>query len=309
MMAGVGFARAPSDPGLGSEPFAWFASWEASDMPEGWEWDETLYRGSAPYYAPGRQPYAPGLAERLAAALELDGTGRLLDVGCGPGIVTLPLAPWFAEVIGLDADADMLAEAARRASDAGIGNARWVHARAETLPLGLGTFRLVTFAQSFHWLDRERVASVVRAMLEPGGALVYIADEKVTRTRDDDLPYPAPPHAEIQALIERELGPIRRAGQGFFRHNWPSDEATIFRAGGFTGPDRLLVPATEPFVRDLDAVVAGIYSLSGSAPHLFGDRLAAFDAELRALLAAASPQGRFVDPPANTEAMIWRVAG
>ena len=70
----------------------------------------------------------------------------------------------------------------------------------------------------------------------------------------------------------------------------------------------MLVPATEPFVRDLEAVVAGIYSLSGSAPHLFGDRWAAFDAELRALLAAASPQGRFVDPPANTEAMIWRVA-
>ena len=29
--------------------------------PEGWQWDETLYLGSAPYYVRGRPPYAPGV--------------------------------------------------------------------------------------------------------------------------------------------------------------------------------------------------------------------------------------------------------
>src|SRR5215217_2452840 len=63
--------------------------------PEGWQWDESLYLGSAPYYLRGRPPYAPELAETLRRILPLDGQGRLLDVGCGPGVVTLPLAQCF----------------------------------------------------------------------------------------------------------------------------------------------------------------------------------------------------------------------
>lgn len=80
-------------------------------MPRGWEWDETLFRGNARSYECGRLPYPPGLADAIAAALGLDGRGRLLDVGCGPGTIALRLAPLFAEVVGLDADADMLAAA------------------------------------------------------------------------------------------------------------------------------------------------------------------------------------------------------
>ena len=72
----------------------------------------------------------------------------------------------------------MLAEGARRAADAGIENIVWVRARAEDLPAGLGRFRVATFAQSFHWMDRDRVAAIVFEMLEPGGALVHISDVK-----------------------------------------------------------------------------------------------------------------------------------
>src|SRR3954447_11747159 len=118
-----------------------------------WKWDETLFAGAAPYYARGRLPYAEGLADVLRATLDLDGHGRLLDVGCGPGVVTLRLAHLFDEVVGLDADADMLTEAERLADRAGVTNARWVCMRAEELPATLGRFRVVTFAASFHWLD------------------------------------------------------------------------------------------------------------------------------------------------------------
>jgi hypothetical protein len=50
-------------------------------VPEGWNWDPTLFKGSAAYYDRGRLPYAPGYAEALAAALALDGRGRLLVIG------------------------------------------------------------------------------------------------------------------------------------------------------------------------------------------------------------------------------------
>ena len=139
------------------------------------EWDAKLYEGSARYYATGRLPYPPEMAAVLRDVLSLDGTGRLIDVGCGPGSVALLLAPLFAEVVGVDPDAGMIAEAARVASQQGVENTRWVEARAEALPDDLGSFRVATFAQSFHWMDRERVSSIVREMLERGGSWVHVS--------------------------------------------------------------------------------------------------------------------------------------
>src|SRR6266536_1190072 len=90
-----------------------------------WQWDPSLYSGSAAYYARGRAAYPATLADLFATELRLDGSGRLLDVGCGPGSLTLPLAGLFEQAIGLDADAEMIVEAGRLAAQAGILNTRW----------------------------------------------------------------------------------------------------------------------------------------------------------------------------------------
>lgn len=90
-----------------------------------WSWDPSLYSGSAAYYSRGRVPYPNTVADCLAAALHLDGSGRLLDVGCGPGSLTLLLAPMFGEATGIDADPDMLREASRLAAEAGVRNVSW----------------------------------------------------------------------------------------------------------------------------------------------------------------------------------------
>ena len=276
--------------------------------PEGWQWDETLYLGSAPYYVRGRPPYAPELADTVRRILSLDGRGRLLDVGCGPGVVTLPLAHCFSEAVGLDPDPGMLEEGARRAADAGVGNITWVRARAEDLPAGLGTFRVATFAQSFHWMDRDRVAALVLEMLEPGGALVHISDFKGDEAREcsNKLSHPLPPYEAIRELIRRYLGPVPRAGQGLLRYGSPDGEAIVLRNAGFQGSDRVLIPAGGVQVRDVDDLVAWVYSLSGSAPHQFGNRLDEFEVDLRHLLHDATPSGLFAEQPPGTEVFVWR---
>ena len=205
-------------------------------MPRGWVWDETLYRGSARYYERGRLAYPPQLADTLAAVLALDGRGRLIDVGCGPGIIALRLAHLFEEVVGLDADAEMLAEAERRAAELGVGNVRWVRALAEDLPAGLGTFRVATFAQSFHWMDRDRVAAAVFAMLEPGGAFVQVSTSMDGAADADPLPQPRPPREAIAALVTRYLGPVRRAGQGVLLYGTPGGEAAVHARAGLEEP-------------------------------------------------------------------------
>jgi ubiquinone/menaquinone biosynthesis C-methylase UbiE len=152
-------------------------------MPEGWVWDESLFLGSSAYYEGGRIPYPPGLHDAFAAVADLRGSPRLIDVGCGPGTVALRLYDLFAEVVGVDADAGMIQEAIQAATLQNVTNARWVRLRAEELPAGLGTFRYATFAQSFHWMERERVAREVFDMLEPGGAFVHVGGQEIETPR------------------------------------------------------------------------------------------------------------------------------
>lgn len=270
-----------------------------------WTWDPSLYGGSARYYLEGRLPYAPGLADALARELGLDGRGRLIDVGCGPGIVALELAALFEEVVGVDADPDMIDEAAREARRRGVENGQWLTMRAEELPGELGPFRVATLAQSFHWMDRERVAQAIHGMLEPGGALVHI--NAFTRRGIDaaSSTYPEPPWEAISTLVRRYLGSETLAGQGR-RDAEFSDEDAIF-GRSFRGPAVVTVPDGRVLVRTADQVVAAVYSVSSSAPHLFADRLRRFESDLRRVLEGASGEGRFSEQTGDTELRIWRL--
>ncbi|MFF4260137.1 class I SAM-dependent methyltransferase [Streptomyces sp. NPDC001663] len=275
-------------------------------MVAGWEWDETLFAGTAAYYRRGRLPYAPGLAELLAEVLQLDGRGRLVDVGCGPGTLALGFSHLFGEIVGVDPDKGMLAEAAREAVSRGVtGKVRWVQARAEELPAGLGTFTVATFGQSFHWMDRDLVAATVRDMLRPGGVLVHISDLPTEVRSAEGLPYPGAPYEAIQDLVRRYLGPVRRAGRGVLAQGTPGGEAEVYARAGFSGPQRHVVAGGQPLVRTVDDVVAGQFSMSYSAPHLFGTRLGAFEADVRRLLNEASPSGRFSERQPSTEVFVW----
>jgi SAM-dependent methyltransferase len=205
-----------------------------------WEWDETLFAGAAAYYDRGHLPNAPELADAFRRALRLDGAGRLLDVGCGPGTVKLALAGLFGEVVGLDADPGMIQEAHRLASDRGVINATWVQRRAEDLSDDLGIFKVVTFAASLHSMDRPLVAELVRGMLDPDGAVVHVDNRHQDSIALDDV-LPAPPVGRIAELRRAYLGHGRRAGQGI-RNSSPGGEAAVFRAAGFAGPEIVVVP-------------------------------------------------------------------
>ena len=207
----------------------------------------------------GRAAYPPELAAAIVAEAGLDGSGRLLDVGCGPGSLTLLLAGSFEEAVGVDADADMLGEARRLAGE--VRNCRWVHLRAEDLPAGLGRFRLVTFAQSFHWLDRPRVAATVRGMLEPGGFCAHV--HATTHQGVEG----SVPHAEITELVRSYLGPVRRAGQGSLPNGTAGGEAEVYRAAGFHGPRRFEVPGRDGHPHGRRRGGGGVFPVQrGAAP-------------------------------------------
>ena len=99
---------------------------------------------------------------------------RLLDVGCGPGSITLGLAAAVApgEVAGVDMAASVVAVARELAAAQGVTNVRFACARAEMLPFPDASFDAV-FGHTLleHVPDAVPVLRELRRVLRPGGLL------------------------------------------------------------------------------------------------------------------------------------------
>ncbi|MEL7157855.1 MAG: class I SAM-dependent methyltransferase [Actinomycetota bacterium] len=270
-------------------------------------YDPTQYLGSAVHYLAGRPPYSAQLATVLAEELRLDGSGRLVDVGCGPGVLAVELASLVADVIAVDPDAAMLHEARAHARANNVENITFVEARAEALPeLELGPARLVTFGQSFHRTDRLPVAEAVYDLLGPGGAMALVVPDLDASPPPPSPGHPPIPDAEIQALIRFHLGEEPRSGAGLAsRYGSERFEETLKRTR--FGPLRTVhAPGRPDIVRGVDDVISRYLSMSYAAPHLFGDRLDAFLTDLRQLLESSTTTGRFWDWPGDTAVIIAR---
>ena len=105
-----------------------------------------------------------------ATLVRLLAPGSVLDAGCGTGRVAIELARHGIEVVGVDLDASMIAEARRRAPDL-----LWVEADLSGLDLGR-TFELVVMAGNVLLFTRPgtegAVVGACAAHLAGGGLLV-----------------------------------------------------------------------------------------------------------------------------------------
>ncbi|HEX7236758.1 MAG TPA: 23S rRNA (uracil(1939)-C(5))-methyltransferase RlmD [Gammaproteobacteria bacterium] len=124
-------------------------------------------------------------AELVATAVRLadvQPTDRVLDLYCGLGNFSLPLAQRAASLLGVEGDAGLVARAVRNASLNGIGNARFV--TADLMAPGWGFYRE-------RWdvvvLDPPRTgAEAPVAELDSSGVrrLVYVSCHPATLARD-----------------------------------------------------------------------------------------------------------------------------
>ena len=106
-------------------------------------------------------------------------------------------------------------------------------------------------------------------------------------------------------MVDKYLGSTRRAGQG--RVPWGDHRFEDILVGTrFGAPRVVFAPGLPDLVRDTESVLSGYFSLSSSAPHLFGDRLEEFSTEVRELLRSRSVSGVFWDWPGDTEVFIAR---
>jgi ubiquinone/menaquinone biosynthesis C-methylase UbiE len=120
--------------------------------------------------------YGSRTAEEAAAFLlpHLKPGMRILDIGCGPGSITLGLARYVApaEIVGVDQSEVALAAARERAVEQNVGNVRFEQADVYNLPLADEEFDAVYGHQILqHLADPVAALTEARRVLRSGGYL------------------------------------------------------------------------------------------------------------------------------------------
>jgi ubiquinone/menaquinone biosynthesis C-methylase UbiE len=117
--------------------------------------------------------------EQDAVLDALGPAARVLDIGCGTGLLTSRVArdrP-LATVVGCDLSAGMLEQASARGSAA-----VWVRGDAVRVPFADMTFDAVLSTESFHWYPDQRLAlAELHRVLRPGGRLLVSVLSPITR--------------------------------------------------------------------------------------------------------------------------------
>jgi len=102
----------------------------------------------------------------------LDKTMDVLDVGCGPGTITIALKQYTRSAVGIDINPRATAAAARM--HAGIDRLAFVTCTMTTLPFPDAQFDAVLFHAVLYHLDPELLAATLaeaRRVLKPGGLI------------------------------------------------------------------------------------------------------------------------------------------
>jgi SAM-dependent methyltransferase len=203
MAADPGIAEVLHRFGLGDDDRA---AWEASGLAfEDWLTDRVARR---PEGRRAREVYGADDVHDFARraildALALGPADRLLDVGCGGGLLLRDAIASGASVTGLDHSEEMVRLARERAPAADV-----VLGSAERLPFADGSFTAVSMSIVFFFLaDPVGALSECGRVLEPGGRLaVYTTSPALRGTSAAPEPLASRGHFYEDAELARRAG-------------------------------------------------------------------------------------------------------
>ncbi|MFI7642320.1 class I SAM-dependent methyltransferase [Nonomuraea sp. NPDC049400] len=259
--------------------------------------NQHLFAGTAWYYARYRPGYPQAFFDDLIQRFNLNGTGRLLDLGCGSGQLTIPLARHVTEAIGVDPEPGMLTEASNKAQTAQVTNVTWAQGSSTDLPGRLGQFRLVTMGRSFHWMDREQVLTALASMVDDDGGIVIANDGCLVR------PTTTWQHA-VEDIQHRFLGPIPKiAPKNVIDTHTHEPHEMLLARSAFRKLDRVVHKFERTWTPE--QIIGYLYSTSLPLRRLLGDQQTAFEQAVTDTLHSLDQEGRFVEP-VSLEVLIAR---
>jgi ubiquinone/menaquinone biosynthesis C-methylase UbiE len=242
---------------------------------------------AAGYYHRFRHGYPRAVLEALVAALGLTAQDVLVDLGCGTGQLTLPMARYLRAVIGVDVEPDMLEHGQQAARDADVHNVTWVLGGDTDIPalrclLGDSSVGAVTIAQALHWMNHQELFRGVVPLLRPRGGIAVVTNGTPVWLQEADW------SRALRDFLEHWLGTMLSSSCG-------TDEQSLRRYR-----DDLAAAGFDVFTTAVDYVASlDTDQLIGSVYSAMGGRLPAaslrpvFAAQLRA---AVAPHDHFSEP-------------
>jgi ubiquinone/menaquinone biosynthesis C-methylase UbiE len=243
-----------------------------------------LFASTAEHYVRYRSKYPDAALDEIARA-SLPLGGRILDMGSGPGTIAIALAERGLDVTAVDPSPDMLEAGSRDAQRRGI-HLQWLEGDSEHLPAVSGV-ATVTIGDAFHWMaPHDKFLQALDRMVEPAGLLAVLS------RRAPGAPRPAW-HAAISEVQARYLDGDPQAAAHGYRARGEADTISVLKRSPFSRIRELRFPHTTSAT--MDEIVGRQYTRAFSSPAVLGDRLPAFDRDLRAALKATEPSGAYLD--------------
>jgi SAM-dependent methyltransferase len=234
------------------------------------------FASTVEFYSRYREPYPPEFFRAVAERLGLRGTEKLLDVGCGPGLLAIGFGPFVARATGLDPEPAMIEAAKTAAASAGLALSL-VQGRVEEFSRA-ESFDLVTIGRALHWLDRDATLAVLEHIVPASGRILICG---------------ASSSESALSLWTEAYEHVRRSwaaeGPGEHERRYRIDGKTWF-AGSCFG-EAGMVSVTERRQLTVEALVGRALSKSNTSPTRLGERRAQFEEEIAAVLEPFAQDG------------------
>ena len=120
-------------------------------------------------YDKARPSYPDALFEDILAYSNLQDTSQILEVGCGTGQATLPLARRGFTIDCIELGPQLTALASDNLKD--FPQVSVTCANFETISLPSSSYNLLLSATAFHWIDPNIRFRKAHQLLKPGGAI------------------------------------------------------------------------------------------------------------------------------------------
>jgi ubiquinone/menaquinone biosynthesis C-methylase UbiE len=135
----------------------------------------------ADFYSRYRRGYPPSAIQAVVDVFALTHHDVVVDLGCGTGQLTLPMASRVRAALGVDPEPDMLMHARRTADQQGVSNASWMIGTDADMPaigqlLGARSVGAVTVAQALHWMAPQTLFTTLTSVIRPGGGVAVMSN-------------------------------------------------------------------------------------------------------------------------------------